>query len=342
VPDDDRLEQLRARTRYAPAEAEPGVFKRWDDAGIFHPEPEGDSRENFSIAIPPPNVTGVLHMGHALNGSIQDSLIRLRRMQGRRSKWIFGTDHAGIATQVQVEKQLTAEGSSRQEIGRDAFVERVWNWREQYGSRIVEQFKRLGASADYQDERFTMDGEYVRAVMHVFVRLYEKGLPNIQTIQTEAPITAFMNRKRIVSAFDSLELEKRDTVVMAKSVYKVLNMYRKNRARYLMVPNATLGGDSDCSVLLTFDDIARCVNGHKRVHIPKCMMQSGRGLYTDIGGVTLEQFMRKTGVKATVLHKIDTKFANKLLWRNCLLKNYVEDYVQNPLTQSFESLPVPA
>ena len=176
MPDDDRLEQLRARTRYAPAEAEPGVFKRWDDAGIFHPEPEGDSRENFSIAIPPPNVTGVLHMGHALNGSIQDSLIRLRRMQGRRSKWIFGTDHAGIATQVQVEKQLTAEGSSRQEIGRDAFVERVWNWREQYGSRIVEQFKRLGASADYQDERFTMDGEYVRAVMHVFVRLYEKGL----------------------------------------------------------------------------------------------------------------------------------------------------------------------
>ena len=89
-------------------------------------------------------------------------------------------------------------------------------------------------------------------------RLYEKGLPNIQTIQTEAPITAFMNRRRIVSAFDSLELEKRDTVVMAKSVYKVLNMYRKNRAKYLMVPNATLGGDSDCSVLLTFDDIARC------------------------------------------------------------------------------------
>jgi valyl-tRNA synthetase len=176
VPDDDRLEQLRARTRYAPDEAEPGVFKRWDDAGIFHPEPEGDSRENFSIAIPPPNVTGVLHMGHALNGSIQYSLIRLRRMQGRRSKWIFGTDHAGIATQVQVEKQLAAEGSSRQEIGREAFVERVWNWREQYGSRIVEQFKRLGASADYQDERFTMDGEYVRAVMHVFVRLYEKGL----------------------------------------------------------------------------------------------------------------------------------------------------------------------
>jgi valyl-tRNA synthetase len=176
VPGEDRLEQIRERTRYTPEDVEPGVFGRWEDAGIFHPEPEGDPQDNFSIAIPPPNVTGVLHMGHALNGSIQDTLIRFRRMQGRRAKWIFGTDHAGIATQVQVEKQLASEGTSRQEIGREAFVERVWNWREQYGSTIVEQFKRLGASADYDDERFTMDGEYVKAVMHVFVRLYEKGL----------------------------------------------------------------------------------------------------------------------------------------------------------------------
>jgi valyl-tRNA synthetase len=176
VPGEDRLEQLRQRTRYAPADVEPGVFKRWDESGIFHPEPEGDASENFSIAIPPPNVTGVLHMGHALNGSIQDSLIRQKRMQGRRTKWIFGTDHAGIATQVQVEKQLAAQGSSRQEIGREAFVERVWEWREQYGRAIVEQFKRLGASADYEDERFTMDDEYVKAVIHVFVALHEKGL----------------------------------------------------------------------------------------------------------------------------------------------------------------------
>src|ERR687887_1910688 len=176
VPGEDRLEQLRKRTRYAPEDVEPGVFRRWDEAGIFHPEPEGDAADNFSIAIPPPNVTGVLHMGHALNGSIQDTLIRLKRMQGLRTKWIFGTDHAGIATQVQVEKQLAAEGTSRQEIGREAFIERVWKWREEYGSTIVEQFKRLGASADYADERFTMDDEYVRAVIHVFVRLYEKGL----------------------------------------------------------------------------------------------------------------------------------------------------------------------
>jgi valyl-tRNA synthetase len=176
VPADDRLELLRQRTRYAPADVEPRVFRRWEESGIFHPRPEGSAADSFSIAIPPPNVTGVLHMGHALNGSIQDALIRLSRMRGRRSKWIFGTDHAGIATQVQVEKQLAAEGTSRKEIGREAFVERVWKWREQYGSTIVEQFKRLGASADYEDERFTMDEDYVRAVTHVFVRLYEKGL----------------------------------------------------------------------------------------------------------------------------------------------------------------------
>ena len=173
-------------------------------------------------------------------------------------------------------------------------------------------------------------------------RVYDAGLPNIQTIHTEAPITAFLNRKRIVSAFDALELGKRDTVVMAKSAYKILNMYRKNRARYLMVPNATLGGDSDCTVLLTFDDIARCLTNQKHVYIPKAMMQSGRGMYTDIAGVSVEDFMKQTGVKARILHKIDTKFANTRLWRNGLLKNYVEDYVQNPLTQSYEDLPLPA
>jgi hypothetical protein len=173
-------------------------------------------------------------------------------------------------------------------------------------------------------------------------RVYDAGLPNIQTIHTEAPITAFLNRKRIVSAFDALELDKRDTVVMAKSAYRILNMYRKNRARYLMVPNATLGGDSDCTVLLTFDDIARCLTNQKHVYIPKAMMQSGRGMYTDIAGVSVEDFMKQTGVKARILHKIDTKFANTRLWRNGFLKSYVEDYVRNPLTQSYENLPRPA
>jgi valyl-tRNA synthetase len=167
---------LEQRTRYDPAEAEPRVFARWEGSGLFHPEPAGSADENFSIAIPPPNVTGALHMGHALNGAIQDALVRLNRMRGRRTRWILGTDHAGIATQTQVERLLRSEGTSREGIGREAFVERVWRWREQYGSRIVEQFKRLGASCDYEDERFTLDPAYVRAVLKVFVDLYEKDL----------------------------------------------------------------------------------------------------------------------------------------------------------------------
>jgi valyl-tRNA synthetase len=166
---------LEHRTRYDPGEVEPRVRTRWLESGLFHPEPAGTADENYSIAIPLPNVTGALHMGHALNGSVQDTLIRLARMRGKRTKWIFGTDHAGIATQTQVERLLKSEGTSKEEIGREAFVERVWRWREQYGSTIVEQFKRLGASADYEDERFTLDPPYVRAVQKVFVDLYEKG-----------------------------------------------------------------------------------------------------------------------------------------------------------------------
>ncbi len=172
----DRLEGLRERTRYVPHDVEPRVFERWQQAGIFHPEPEGTGAENYSIAIPPPNVTGALHMGHALNGSIQDVLIRRSRMRGVRTKWIFGTDHAGIATQVKVEQQLAEQGKSKHDLGRDAFIAQVWEWRAKYGSTIVEQFKRLGCSCDYEDERFTMDDAYARAVAHVFVALYEKGL----------------------------------------------------------------------------------------------------------------------------------------------------------------------
>ena len=167
---------LQDRTRYDPGESEARVFARWLDSGRFHPEPAGTAAENYSIAIPPPNVTGALHMGHALNGSIQDTLIRYARMQGKRTKWILGTDHAGIATQTQVERLLASEGTSREEIGREAFTERVWRWREQYGGTIIDQYKRLGASCDYAEERFTLDEAYVRAVLKVFVALYEKGL----------------------------------------------------------------------------------------------------------------------------------------------------------------------
>jgi hypothetical protein len=174
------------------------------------------------------------------------------------------------------------------------------------------------------------------------LRIYDAGLPNLQTIHTEAYITAFLNRQRIVTLFDSLELDKKDTVVMAASVYKILSMYRKGRARYLFVPNATLGGDSDCTVLLTFDDIARRVTKEKVMHIPKCVMQSGRGPYTDIAGVTLQQFMKKTGVRVKVLHKVDTKFANRQLYRHGNLKNFVEDYVRNPMAGNYAALSISA
>jgi len=178
----ERIGELQERTRFEPAEVEPRITERWLDSGLFHPGAEGEAAENYSIAIPPPNVTGSLHMGHALNGSVQDTLVRYHRMKARtqspspQTKWILGTDHAGIATQAQVEKALRAEGLSRQELGREEFVKRVWEWREHYGHTIVEQFKRLGASCDYSEERFTLDEDYARAVVEVFVRLYEKGL----------------------------------------------------------------------------------------------------------------------------------------------------------------------
>ncbi len=168
-------QRLESTTRYDPAEVEARIFAEWMEGGYFHPEAEGSPEENFSAAIPPPNVTGALHMGHALNGSIQDALVRMNRMRGRNTLWVLGTDHAGIATQAVVEKELRAEGRDRHGLGREAFVERVWAWKEEYGSRIVEQYKRLGASCDYERERFTLDDGYVRAVYRVFKQLYDKG-----------------------------------------------------------------------------------------------------------------------------------------------------------------------
>jgi len=170
-----RANSLEQKTRYDPAEVERRVFAEWMAGGYFHPVAEGSPRDNYSVAIPPPNVTGVLHMGHALNGAIQDALVRMNRMRGRNTLWVLGTDHAGIATQAVVEKELRGEGISRHEIGREAFLERVWAWKEEYGSRIVEQYKRLGASCDYERERFTLDEGYVRAVHRVFKELYDKG-----------------------------------------------------------------------------------------------------------------------------------------------------------------------
>jgi valyl-tRNA synthetase len=173
--DAERRKTLEATTRWDPGAVESRVFRDWLEGGYFHPPADGTPAQNYSISIPPPNVTGALHMGHALNGTVQDTLIRLNRMRGRNTLWVLGTDHAGIATQAVVEKELVSQGTSREELGREAFTERVWEWKEQYGSTIVEQYKRLGASCDYERERFTLDEGYVKAVYRVFADLYEKG-----------------------------------------------------------------------------------------------------------------------------------------------------------------------
>src|ERR671932_2290528 len=152
------MTDLTHRTRFEPAEVEPRIAERWLASGLHHPEPAGTPAENYSIAVPPPNVTGVLHMGHALNGSVQDTLIRYHRMKGMRTKWILGTDHAGIATQKQVEKALEAEGTSREALGREAFVERVWRWRGEDRPPVIWELERLGGPLHHQEEHFSPDG----------------------------------------------------------------------------------------------------------------------------------------------------------------------------------------
>jgi valyl-tRNA synthetase len=158
---------------YSPEQIEDRLYRFWETSGFFR---AGGAGAPYSIMIPPPNVTGTLHMGHAFQDTIMDSLIRLHRMLGDDTLWQAGTDHAGIATQMVVERQLDAEGRSRTAIGRDAFVERVWQWKEQSGGQIQQQLRRLGASLDWERERFTMDEGLSRAVTEVFVRLYEEGL----------------------------------------------------------------------------------------------------------------------------------------------------------------------
>ena len=159
---------------YRPELVEERWQRTWEQEGLFEAHPAED-RESYAIAVPPPNVTGALHMGHAFNGTLQDILIRLQRMRGLNTLWQPGYDHAGIATQNVVERELAKEGSTRDDLGREAFVERVWAWLEEYGGIIMGQYRRLGASLDYRRERFTMDDAYVRAVTKFFVHLYARG-----------------------------------------------------------------------------------------------------------------------------------------------------------------------
>ena len=170
------MKEYKNLTTYNPKEIEQQWYTYWEEKGYFHEEVDTE-KEPFSIVLPPPNVTGQLHMGHALDNTLQDILIRTKRMQGYNVLWMPGTDHAGIATQVKVEENIMkTEGKSRHDLGREEFLKRVWEWKQEYGSTIVKQIRSLGASCDWTRERFTLDEGYHKAVLKVFVELYEKGL----------------------------------------------------------------------------------------------------------------------------------------------------------------------
>ena len=162
--------------RYNADEVEGKLYKFWEEEGLFQAKPSETDEKPFCIVIPPPNITGSLHMGHALNNTIQDCLTRWKRMQGLNAVWIPGVDHAGIATQNVVEKELMKEGKKREDLGREEFVRRVWQWKEEYGEDIVKQLRLLGSSCDWKRLRFTMDEKYSAAVLEEFVQLYEGGL----------------------------------------------------------------------------------------------------------------------------------------------------------------------
>lgn len=231
-------------TVYDPASVETKWYKGWEETGAFHAEPRTDGKA-YSIVIPPPNVTGQLHMGHALDNALQDILIRWRRMQGYDTLWMPGCDHAGIATQIKVEEVLAKEGISRHDLGREKFIERVWEWKAQYGDRITNQLRRLGASCDWERERFTMDEGCSKAVREVFVSLYEKGL-----IYQGERITNWCPRCN--TALSDIEVEHEDS---AGKLYHVRYPLQDNPNEFVTVattrPETILG---DTAVAVNPDD----------------------------------------------------------------------------------------
>lgn len=168
-------EQNLIAKQYDPSTVESGLYKLWCDKGYFHAEVNPDKKP-FTIVMPPPNITGQLHMGHALDNMMQDAIIRFKRMQGYEALWLPGTDHASIATEVKIIDAIAKEGKTKYDLGREKFLQRAWEWKAQYGGRIVEQLKRIGSSCDWQRERFTMDEGCSKAVTQIFISLYNKGL----------------------------------------------------------------------------------------------------------------------------------------------------------------------
>ena len=184
---------------YDPKEFEDRIYKFWMDNGCFRAEVDS-KKKPYTIVIPPPNITGQLHMGHALDETLQDILIRWKRMSGYSALWLPGTDHAAIATEAKIVAAMREEGITKEDLGREGFMERAWKWKEKYGGRIVEQLKKLGSSCDWSRERFTMDEGCSKAVKEVFVKYYEKGLiyrgerivnwcPHCKTTLSDAEVT---------------------------------------------------------------------------------------------------------------------------------------------------------
>ena len=192
---------------FRPGDVETRLYQMWENSGAFRPA-QNSGAENFSIVIPPPNVTGSLHVGHALNNTLQDALVRFQRMRGKNVLWQPGTDHAGIATQLVVERELAKRQLSRIKLGREKFLQEVWRWKEESGGTIVRQLRRLGASCDWSRERFTMDEGLSRAVLKVFVALYKQGLiykdkrlvnwdPRLQTAVSDLEVENIEMRGRL-------------------------------------------------------------------------------------------------------------------------------------------------
>jgi valyl-tRNA synthetase len=234
------------------------LYGWWESNGWFKPEIAGPDAEPYVISIPPPNVTGALHQGHALFVTLEDLMIRHARMQGRAALWVPGTDHAGIATQLQVERMLLGEGTSRREVGREEFLRRTWAWKEQYGGRIIEQLRRLGASCDWDRLRFTLDEGLSRAVREAFVRWYDEGLiyrgtylinwsPNLQTavsdlevdrVEQEATLYTFKYPLKDGGDFIPVATTRPETILgdTAVAVHPDDERYRKYVGRTALVP----------------------------------------------------------------------------------------------------------
>jgi len=234
---------------YNPNQTEPKIYRAWERSGYFSP-PRTLAKETpppFVIALPPPNVTGSLHMGHALNSTLQDILIRWYRMKGVPTLWIPGTDHAGIATQNKVEQELAVSGKTRFDLGREKFIERVWEWKEKYGNIILEQLKKLGCSCDWSRTRFTMDDDYSRAVIAAFINYYNKGyIYRGERIVNWCP--------RCGTSLSDLELINRETkgkLWYIKYKFKAQNLKTKAEGNYIIVATTrpeTMLGDTAVAV----------------------------------------------------------------------------------------------